>query len=90
MAVMTVPAIRAIPPSPKVLFFLGGRDRSAEPAPSNARLLRASNSSVPARTSPECKEKHCFFHASEGDRRGPVGDVRLARAAEEEDIADGS
>ena len=28
------------------------------------------------------KEKRCFLHASKEDRRGPVGDVRLARAAE--------
>ena len=35
-----------------------------------------------ARTRPEYKEKHCFFNASERDRRGPVGDVRLARAEE--------
>ena len=35
-----------------------------------------------ARTPPEYKEEHCFFHASKEDRRGPVGDVRLARAAE--------
>ena len=83
---MTILALQAIPlVLPKWCFSLGGRARGAEPAP----LLGAGNSSVSARTPPECKEKHCFFHASERDRRGPVGDVRLARAAAEEDIADG-
>ena len=77
---MTILALQAIPPIlPKWWFSLGGRARRAEPA----RLLRAGNSSVSARTPPECREKHCFFHASERDRRGPVGDVRLARGEED-------
>ena len=83
---MTILALQAIPPNlPKWWFSLGGRARGAtqrrtdaEPAP----LLRAGNSSVSARTLPECKEKHFFFHASERDRRGPVGNVRLARGEE--------
>ena len=47
-----------------------------------AAVLGAGNLRVFARTPPEPKEKHCFLHASKEDRRGPVGDVRLARAAE--------
>ena len=35
-----------------------------------------------AGTLPEYKEEHCFLYASKEDRRGPVGNVRLARAAE--------
>ena len=31
---------------------------------------------------PEMRGKQCFLNASKEDRRGPVGDVRLARAAE--------
>ena len=83
---MTILALQAIPPIlPKWWFSLGGRARRANwrnPAP----LLGAGNSSVSARTPPECKEKQGFFHASERDRRGPVGDVRLARG--EEDIVE--
>ena len=80
---MTILALQAIPPIlPKCWFSLGGRARDAEPTP----LLRAGNSPVSARTPPECREKHCFLHASERDRRGPVGDVRLARG--EEDIVE--
>ena len=93
MAVMTVLALRAIPPSPQSGVFLR-RDGLGAPiqrrlTPIQRRLLRAGNSSVSARTLPECREKQCFFHASERDRRGPVGDVRLARAKEEADVAAG-
>ena len=54
----------------------------ANRTPTDAAVLGAGNLRVFARTPPEYKEKHCFLHASKEDRRGPVGDVRLARAAE--------
>ena len=87
VAVMTVLALRAIPPSPQSGVFpwqdgLGTPIRRQR-TPIQRRLLRAGNSSVSARTLPECREKHWFFNASEGDRRGPVGDVRLARGEED-------
>ena len=59
-----------------------GRTRRRQLAPTNAAVLGAVNLMGSARTHPECKQKQRFFHASEEDRRGPVGDVRLARAVE--------
>ena len=59
-----------------------GRTRRRLLTSTDVAVLRAGNLMVFARTPPEYKEKHCFLHASKEDRRGPVGDVRLARAAE--------
>ena len=50
-------------------------------APTDAAVLGVGNLRVSARTPPELREKQCFLQASRADRRGPVGDVRLARAA---------
>ena len=61
-----------------------GRTRRRQLVSTGVAVLAAGNLRVFAGTPPECKEKHCFFHASERDRLGPVGDVRLARG--EEDI----
>ena len=60
----------------------GGVTRGRQLTPTGAAVLRAGNLRVLARTLPEPKEKQCFLQASKADRRGPVGDVRLARAAE--------
>ena len=65
MAVMTVLAIRAIPPSPKSGVFPRrdglGTPSNAGPAPVRRRLLRASNSSVSARVPPEWRENIVFL-----------------------------
>ena len=61
------------------MYFTGAASWGA---PTNAAVLRAGNLRVSARTPPEPKEKQWFLQASKADRRGPVGDVRLARAAE--------
>ena len=59
-----------------------GRTRRRQLASTGVAVLGAGNLTVFARTPPEYNEKHCFLQASKEDRRGPVGDVRLARAAE--------
>ena len=62
-----------------MLQFAGRRDWGA---PTSAAVLRAGNLRVLARTPPKPKEKQWFLQASKADRRGPVGNVRLARGAE--------
>ena len=67
---------------PKCCNLRCGRTRRRQLTSTNVAVLRAGNLMVFARAPPEYKEKHWFLHASKEDRRGPVGDVRLARAAE--------
>ena len=67
---------------PKCCNLRCGRTRRRQLARTAAAVLRAGNLMVCAGTPPESKEKHCFLQASKEDRRGLVGDVRLARAAE--------
>ena len=59
-----------------------GRIRRRQLACPDVAVLGAGNFMGFPRAPPEYNEKQCLLRASKGDRRGPVGDVRLARAAE--------
>ena len=77
VAVMTALALRAIPPSPKSSVFLwwAGWERRT-----NAGSCALGIRRLPPDPLQNVWKSNVFFHASERDRRGPVGDVRLARA----------